>query len=108
MCDPVSSLCFVIRYRQLQVIESPDTTHSTNKECVMSPHKKPGGKVVLDWFTQQVSTGQPGSSHLSVLLAQGAAQLPSRLWEDCRPRSLRSSLLNMQRQVIRTSVMGQK
>lgn len=85
MRDPVSSLCFVIRYCQLQVIESPDSTHSTNKEFVMSPHKKPGGRVVLDWFTQQVSGRQPpGYSHLSVLLAQGAAQLLSRLWEHCK------------------------
>lgn len=65
--------------------------------------------MVLDWFTQQVSERQrPGYSHLSVPLAQGAAQLPSRLWEDCRPLGLESSLLSVRRQVIRTSVVGQK
>lgn len=78
---------FVIRYCQLQVTENPDSTRSNNKECIMSPHKKPGDRVVLGWFTQQVSgsTGQPGSSYLSVLRAQCAGRLPSRLQEGLHP-----------------------
>lgn len=57
--------CFVIRYFWLQVEENPDSTSSNNEESVLSPNKKPGGWVGLDWFTKQVSvsTGQPGSSN---------------------------------------------
>lgn len=66
--------------------------------------------VVLGWFTQQgsVSTGQPGAPYLSVLLAQCADQLPSKLQEGCGLHSLASSHLNTQRQVKRTFVTGQR
>lgn len=87
MCDPVSLLCFVIRYCQLRVTENPDSTSSNNKECIMSPNKKPGAMVVLGWFTQQgsVSTGQPGAPYLSVLLAQCADQRRAAGFTALRP-----------------------
>lgn len=42
---------------------------------------------MLAWFAEQVgvSTGQPGPSHLSVLLAAGPAQLPPGLTASGRP-----------------------
>lgn len=65
-CCPVSLLCFVMRYFQLQVTENPDSTSSNNRECIMSPSKKPGGRAVRVVY----SAGElsPGSQAVSTCL----------------------------------------
>lgn len=105
-CCPVSLLCFVMRYFQLQVTENPDSTSSNNRECIMSPSKKPGGRAVrVVYSAGELSPRQPGCFYLSVLLAQVLPSSPQGCWGTADFTASRASHLYIRRQVERTFVL---
>lgn len=93
--DPVSLLCFVIIYCQLQVTENPDSTSSNSKECILSPKEKPWDRVVLGWFTQQrsISIRQPGPFTCLFCLFCWPQELPSSPQRYRRAKGLTASCL---------------
>lgn len=111
MCDPVSLLCFVIRYCQLRVTENPDSTSLNNKECIMSPNKKPGDIHGGSGLVYTAGECQHRAARCSLpACAAGSVCCPASLKVAGRLRASQPCVLPLehQRQVKRTFVTGQR